>query len=78
MLCTNELTRPVERMSDVDFPLTWKSVLPGYFDEVLFDLGIITDAETFADLKPMRLIDNAAVDVESDTYSADLRTSLGL
>ena len=76
--CTNELTRPVELMSDVNFPLTWKSVLPGYFDEVLFDLGIITGAETFADLKPMRLIDNAAVNVESDTYSADLRTSLGL
>jgi hypothetical protein len=65
-------------MSDVNFPLTWKSVLPGYFDEVLFDLGVITGAETFADLKPMRLIDNAAVGIESDTYSTDLRTSLGL
>lgn len=65
-------------MSDVDFPLTWKAVLPGYFDEVLFDLGVITGAETFADLKPIRLIDNTAVDVQSDTYSADLRTSIGL
>jgi hypothetical protein len=76
--CTNELTRPVEQMSDVNFPLTWKAVLPGYFDEVLFELGVIAGADTFAELKPLHLIDNAQVDVRSNTYSADLRASIGV
>lgn len=76
--CTNELTRPVEQMSDVHFPLTWKTILPGYFDEVLHELGLITGAGTFAEIKARHLIDNDLVDVQSDTYSADIRQAVGV
>jgi len=76
--CTNELTRPVEVMSEVDFPLTWKTILPGYFDEVLYDLELIDTSQTFAEIKSRHLIDNELVDVTSATYSDDLRRSIGL
>jgi hypothetical protein len=71
--CTNELTRPVEVMSDVDFPLTWKTILPGYFDEILYELGLISNDAPFEEVKAAHLIDNETVDARSATYSADLR-----
>lgn len=74
--CTNELTRPVEQISTINFPLTWKAILPGYFDEVLYELELIDSGEEFDVIKAQQLIDNNLVDVESDTYSADLRKSL--
>ena len=74
--CTNELTRSVEEMSDIDFPLTWKTILPGYFDEVLYDLELIDGEGTFSAVKDRHLIDNTQVDVTSETYRADLRRSL--
>ena len=76
--CTNELTRSVEAMSEVDFPLTWKSILPGYFDEVLYDLELIDGEGAFAEVKERHLIDNTSVDVTSDTYRADLRRAIGV
>jgi len=74
--CTNELTRSVEEMSDIDFPLTWKTILPGYFDEVLYDLELIDGEGAFSAVKDRHLIDNTQVDVTSEAYRADLRRSL--
>jgi hypothetical protein len=74
--CTNELTRPVEQMTDINFPITWKTILPGYFDEVLYKLELISTDQEFSLIKEQHFIDNSAVDVASDTYSADLRQSL--
>jgi hypothetical protein len=73
--CTNELTRPVEHMSDVDFPLTWKAILPGFFDEVLYELELIDTTQSFADTKDAHYIDNDAVDATDATYSTDLRAA---
>ena len=74
--CTNELTRPVEQMSDVKFPLTWKTILPGYFDEVLHELELISGEGTFEDIKSQHLVDNTKVDSTTSSYSVDLRASL--
>lgn len=71
--CTNELTRPVEAMSNVDFPITWKAILPGYFDEVLYELELISHDDQFSKIKARHLIDNSKVDEGKDTYSRDLR-----
>lgn len=74
--CTNELTRPVEKMSNVNFPITWKTVLPGFFDEVLYELQLIDTDKPFAEIKAEHLVDNEQVDANSDTYSEDLRNSI--
>ncbi|MCA9361749.1 DUF4105 domain-containing protein [Candidatus Kaiserbacteria bacterium] len=74
--CTNELTRPVEHISDVDFPITWKTILPGYFDEILYELGLIDTSGSFAEVKAAHLLDNDALDVTSPTYTADMRTQI--
>jgi hypothetical protein len=74
--CTNALTRRVEDMSSVDFPFTWKTVLPGYFDEVLHQLGLITGEGTFAEIKAAHLINNEGLDATAPTYSTDLRNAI--
>lgn len=71
--CTNELTRRVEEMSQVDFPLSWKSVLPGYFDEVLYDMGLIQKVGSFADTKVTRFINSTTINPRSAHFSRDLR-----
>lgn len=78
--CTNEITRQVERMSETDFPLTWKTILPGYFDEVLYEMDIITSDGTFTETKAAHLIDNTIADPKDSSYSQEIReylTSLG-
>ena len=74
--CTNELTRPVEQMSQVDFPLTWKTILPGYFDEVLYEMELIESGGEFPAIKFRHLIDNTRVNVQSADYSDQLRASI--
>lgn len=74
--CTNELTRRVEDISSARFPFTWKTLLPGYFDEVLYEMGLIQKVGTFADTKAARLIDNAAVDPRGGRFSQELRGAL--
>jgi Domain of unknown function (DUF4105) len=71
--CTNEITDRVEDISDINFPLTWKTVLPGYFDEVLYEMGLIQADLPFSEVKKRHLIDNEAVDRYQATYSNDLR-----
>jgi hypothetical protein len=71
--CTNEITRRVEEMSEVNFPLTWKTILPGYFDEVLYEEGIVDTHGSFEEVKARHLIDNTRVSRFAPTYSADLR-----
>lgn len=74
--CTNELTRPVEEMSEVNFPITWKTILPGYFDEVLYDLGLIKNDTPFTVVKEQHYIDNQSVDPADESYSAALRSGI--
>lgn len=71
--CTNEITREVEHMTTLDFPLTWKTVLPGYFDEVLYEMEVIDTTLPFNETKQKQLIDNSQVSADSDSYSQDLR-----
>lgn len=56
--CTNAVTRRVEEMSTVTFPFTWKTLLPGYFDEVLYEMGLIRTTGSFAETKEARFIQN--------------------
>lgn len=74
--CTNELTRPVERISEVDFPITWKTVLPGYFDEILYEMELIDTSASFVDVKRHSLLNNDELDESSPTYSADMRLQI--
>lgn len=74
--CTNELTRPVERISTVNFPITWKTILPGYFDEILYELELIDTSADFATIKQRHYLDNAVLDERGVTYSADMRAQI--
>ncbi len=76
--CTNALTRRVEDMSTVKFPLTWKTLLPGYFDEVLYEMGLIVPMGNFSETKRNSLIDNIRVHRHSPEYESDLRAVIGI
>ncbi len=71
--CTNAITRRVEDISEVNFPLTWKTVLPGYFDEVLYEMQLIPSNLPFEAIKSMHHIDNDTVNRYDPTYTKDLR-----
>lgn len=71
--CTNELTRSVEKISDISFPLTWKILFPGRFDEVLYDLKLIPHNESFTNIEKRHEIDNELLDHREDDYSQRLR-----
>lgn len=71
--CTNEITRRVEDISDYNFPLTWKAIFPGYFDEVLVDMGLILNERSFEETKKQHKVDNDAVDRYDPNFSRMLR-----
>ena len=39
--CTNFITKRVTAVANVKFPLTWKTIFPGYFETVLLKLGLV-------------------------------------
>jgi hypothetical protein len=71
--CTNELTRKVEKVSDANFPLTWKTVLPGYFDEVLFEMNLLETDVSFKETKKRSLINNQSVNRHDENFEESLR-----
>jgi hypothetical protein len=71
--CTNGVTRRVEEISTARFPFTWKTLLPGYFDEVLYEMNLIQKSGSFSETKASRLIDNTLIDLESEHFSQQLR-----
>lgn len=74
--CTNRLTRRVEEISDVEFPLTYKSILPGYFDEVLYEMRLIQTRGSFEETKRGAFIDNTKADPADPEYAVKIRSSL--
>ncbi len=73
--CTNEITRKAEAISEIKFPLTWKTILPGYFDEVLSDMGLLKTDKNFSEIKNQSLINNDLVNRYDYDYKEKLRTS---
>jgi len=71
--CTNELTQKVEQVANINFPLTWKTVLPGYFDEILFEMGLLETDQDFIQTKASRLIDNNSVNRYNPNFKQILR-----
>jgi hypothetical protein len=75
--CTNEITREVEAMTTLDFPITYKSILPGYFDEVLYGVGIIDNTKSFEEVRRASLVNNTLVDENSDNFAIHVREMVG-
>jgi hypothetical protein len=71
--CTNEITRVVETIAPVAFPLTWRTLFPGYFATVLYDLQIIDTTESFADVQSQALIDNNSAHPHQPDFSTRIR-----
>lgn len=73
--CTNVITRRVEEISALDFPLTWKTFLPGYFDQVLFEMGLIPNSsgKVFEEIKNCHQVDNEKADYQNEDFSQQLR-----
>lgn len=75
--CTNEVSREVEAMSTIDFPVTYKAILPGFFDEVLYSVGVIDTSKSFEELRRASLVNNTLVEEEHETFPVHVRQMLG-
>lgn len=71
--CTNVITRRVEQMSDISFPLTYKMFLPGYMDEVLYEMKIIPHDKPFDDIKNFYRVENDSIMPSDPAYSEKIR-----
>ena len=71
--CTNAITWRVEDISEVKFPLTYKTLLPGFMDEVLYGIKLIPYERPFSENKRYYQIDNGKVDRNSPDYPAQIR-----
>lgn len=71
--CTNVITRRVEDISELKFPLTYKTLLPGYFDEVLYGMELIPAAGNFEEIKKCHQVDNGSVDYMAEGFEKKLR-----
>jgi hypothetical protein len=71
--CTNELTRRVEDISELNFPFTYKTLFPGFFDEILYNMGLIDTSKPFEEVKQAALLDNTVLDETSPDFSAQVR-----
>jgi len=60
--CTNEITKRVEEISTLDFPLTWKTIFPGFFDEILYEMKVIPSDKPFEEIKRQYKIDNTTAE----------------
>lgn len=71
--CTNEITRQIEKITGIHFPSTLKTFLPGYFDDVLYRMHLLSTRDTFEQTKKAARIDNESADPNVSTFSQDLR-----
>lgn len=71
--CTNVITNRVEDISEIKFPLTYKTVLPGFMDEVLYKIKLIPSGMSFEEVKNYYLIDNEKVNRNSLDFSKNIR-----
>jgi len=58
--CMNAITRPIENISNFNFPFTYKILLPGFMDEVFYEMGIIPrlEGKNFSETKEYYLFKN--------------------
>lgn len=75
--CTNEITREVEAMTTLDFPITYKGILPGFFDEVLYGVGVIDASKPFDEVKRGSLVNNELVDEDHKNFAVHVREMVG-
>ncbi|MEF3692190.1 MAG: DUF4105 domain-containing protein [Candidatus Moraniibacteriota bacterium] len=71
--CINSITRRVEDISIIKFPLSYKTFLPGFMDEILYDVKLIPNDKSFQETKDLYLIDNDKVNRRDFDYSKKIR-----
>ena len=71
--CINSITRRVEDISEIKFPLSYKTFLPGFMDEVLYDIKLIPNDKSFQKTKQFYLVNNDEVNRGDLEYSIKIR-----
>ncbi len=71
--CTNVITRRVEEISDVSFPFTYRMILPGFADEVLYEMNLIPHDRSFDEMKVYYRVNNDRVMPSDENFSTLIR-----
>lgn len=79
--CTSSIIEHVDHVAPRRVPATWRSVLPGYSDDLAFDLGLIDTALPRSSYRAAHRInavaaEGEAMDLEGAEFSAAIRQGL--
>lgn len=75
--CTNLLARHVEAATDVNIPFSYKMLLPGYSDELVYDLGLLQTDLPFEEFKAKSRVNPGSIDISDPDFSQKIRGSVG-
>jgi Domain of unknown function (DUF4105) len=71
--CTNLLARHVEAATDTNIPFSYKMLLPGYADELVYDLGLLQTDLPFAEFKAKSRINPGSIEISDPEFSQKIR-----
>jgi hypothetical protein len=71
--CTNAITRRVEDISDVKFPLTYRMLLPGFVDEILYEKQLIPHDKLYDQIKEDHRVTNDRIVPNNPDFSTIIR-----
>lgn len=71
--CANVVTDKMAKVLKIKLPFSYKILLPGYIDEILYKLKLIPIDKSFEETRNYHLIDNNKVNKDSADYSRQIR-----
>ncbi len=71
--CTTSILRYAERLTIFDRYFDYRVLLPGYSDEVAYDLGVLSTERPLAELREKARIDPAVTAVDDPDFSRKIR-----
>lgn len=74
--CTNLLARHVEAAAGVNIPFSYKMLLPGYSDELVYDLGLLQTDLPFAEFKAQSRVNPGDINISDSAFSQKIRGSV--
>jgi hypothetical protein len=75
--CTNNIIRHVNELAPGQLPFSFKSLFPGYADEIAYDLGLIDTDLPFAEIRDrFRINDRALEHADAPDFSVRIREGL--
>ncbi len=71
--CTTSILKHAKKVSFWDRNFNYKALLPGYSDELAYDLGVISNDRTLHELRERAFIDPGRIAIDDPQFSLRIR-----